>query len=112
MSILSIVVLFCLANQKGKSRHFSTPEEIQSQMAKIDLQDDEEGTASKENESGSGSDESGSEDEDYGKPKGVSGLIQIENPNRIVKKPNCKLINYLFMAEIFFSLSRLMTTLY
>ena len=46
---------------------------------------DGEGTSSEEEEN-SDSDESSS-DEDR-KPKGVSGLIEIENPNRVSKKPS------------------------
>lgn len=75
------------ANLKGKSRHFSTPEEIQDQMAKIDLKEQD----GSEEESGSGSDsDSDSDDGRDGKPKGVSNLIEIENPNRAPKKATRK----------------------
>lgn len=49
---------------------------------------DEESSEEEEEESGSGddSDSSESEYEDAHKKKGVSGLIEIENPNRAVKK--------------------------
>lgn len=52
-------------------------------MEKVDLEDGSGGSASEEN---SGSDSDSSSEEDSGKPKGVSGLIQIENPNRMPKK--------------------------
>lgn len=51
-------------------------------MEKVDLEDGSGGSSSEEN-SGSDSDSSSEGDS---KPKGVSGLIQIENPNRMPKK--------------------------
>ncbi|KAJ6225561.1 hypothetical protein RDWZM_004106 [Blomia tropicalis] len=75
-------------NRKGKSRHFSTPEEIQAQLHKLEIKDEknssEDENSSDENGSSSNSD---SESETEHKPKGVSNLIQIENPNRVPKKP-------------------------
>ncbi|XP_055313292.1 28 kDa heat- and acid-stable phosphoprotein-like [Sitodiplosis mosellana] len=76
-------------NHKGRSRHFTSPEELEEQRKKkIQRASDEESSEEEEEEgSGSGdSDSSGSEYEDAHKKKGVSGLIEIENPNRAVKK--------------------------
>lgn len=69
---------------KGKSRHFSSPEEIQSQLARMELKEGE-GSSSEEEANSDSEEESSDEDR---KPKGVSGLIEIENPNRISKKPS------------------------
>lgn len=48
--------------------------------------DDESSEEEAEEESGSGEESSDSEYEDAHKKKGVHGLIEIENPNRAVKK--------------------------
>lgn len=62
-------------NQKGRCRNFSTPEEIQDQMAKIDLKD----TVPAAEKASSSSDE----DESNPKPvSAIANLIAIENPNR------------------------------
>lgn len=69
-------------NHKGRSRHFTSPEELQRAEEDSDKNDNES-----ENESGSnsGEDSESSEDENA-KGKGVSKLIEIENPNRVKKK--------------------------
>lgn len=54
---------------------------------------DAEDTSSEEEEEGargSGSESEESSDEDTGKAKGVDGLIEIENPNRVQKKAAVK----------------------
>jgi len=74
-------------NHKGRSRHFTSPEELEEQRKKKALKgSEEESSEEEEEESGSGEESSESEYEDAHKKKGVSGLIEIENPNRAVKK--------------------------
>ncbi|XP_078093505.1 pdgfa associated protein 1a [Mustelus asterias] len=65
---------------KGRAKQFTNPDEIDAQMK-----------AEKEKtkdlpENASDPDSEGSEDEFEPKKKGVEGLIEIENPNRIVQK--------------------------
>lgn len=69
-------------NHKGRSRHFTSPEELQRAEDEASEKSDEES----ENESGSGSDDSESSEDENAKGKGVSKLIEIENPNRVKKK--------------------------
>ena len=91
---------------KGRSRHFTNPEELEEQRRQEekklqwrknkgkDSSSDEEDEPkahgdSVKNNSSSGSDtnsESESESETEGKTKGVENLIQVENPNRVQKK--------------------------
>lgn len=83
-------------NHKGRSRHFTSFEELEEERKnKLKKQqkrgDDEESSEEEEEEengSDDGSDESESDDSDdeNKKAKGVSGLIEIENPNRVQKK--------------------------
>ncbi|CAH1179002.1 unnamed protein product [Phaedon cochleariae] len=87
-------------NHKGRNRRFTNPEELEEERRKEEQQkkwrqthgeseeSEEEAAAEKKisEESGSGSEsEESSEDEDA-KGKGVSKLIEIENPNRVQKK--------------------------
>ncbi|XP_016361535.1 28 kDa heat- and acid-stable phosphoprotein-like [Sinocyclocheilus anshuiensis] len=77
---------------KGRMRTYTSPEEIDAQMKaekERKKKEEEEGAAVNDNQSedkltasGSGdSDDEGSE-----KRKGVEGLIEIENPNRVAQK--------------------------
>ncbi|KPP66701.1 solute carrier family 16 (monocarboxylic acid transporters), member 8-like [Scleropages formosus] len=66
---------------KGRRKQFSNPEEIDRQMrAEKEKEDD----ADSDPESTSESEESSDEDEQQ-RRKGVEGLIEIENPNRITQ---------------------------
>ncbi|KAI8120464.1 hypothetical protein FF38_03719 [Lucilia cuprina] len=100
-------------NHKGRSRHFTSPEELQ-QESEEESTSSEESSGEEEEERPSGSSnrargakpkstaapagkmptsseesEEDSED-DRGANKGVAGLIEIENPNRAVKKATQK----------------------
>ncbi|CAK1547208.1 unnamed protein product [Leptosia nina] len=89
-------------NHKGRNRKFTSPEELEEQRKleeqkkKWRKEHGDESSSEEEsegNKSGSGSsDESDSDDDTPAKAKGVSGLIEVENPNRVVKK-NKKLTN-------------------
>lgn len=91
-------------NHKGRNRKFTSPEELEEQRKQEELKqkwrkehggDDESSSEeeSADNKSGSGSSDESDSDEDHPtKAKGVSGLIEVENPNRVVKK-NKKLSN-------------------
>ncbi|XP_055855475.1 28 kDa heat- and acid-stable phosphoprotein [Episyrphus balteatus] len=69
-------------NHKGRSRHFTSPEELQ----RAEEEGSEKSEEESENESGSGSEEETSSEDENAKGKGVSKLIEIENPNRVRKK--------------------------
>lgn len=92
---------------KGRSRHFTNPEELEEQRrqeekklqwrknkGKDSSSDEEEDEPKAQGESvkshsSSGTDnesDSDSESETEGKTKGVENLIQVENPNRVQKK--------------------------
>ncbi|XP_037916507.1 28 kDa heat- and acid-stable phosphoprotein-like [Hermetia illucens] len=82
-------------NHKGRSRNFTSPEELEEEMKKDKektsrQQEESEG----EDEEASGGSRSGSDseesDDDNHKAKGVSNLIEIENPNRVAKKSAVK----------------------
>ncbi|XP_004518423.1 28 kDa heat- and acid-stable phosphoprotein [Ceratitis capitata] len=106
-------------NHKGRSRHFTSPEELASAR---DESTEEEETESEEDgdnvaagtsksarakpkpqtkkpsdggasSSEGDSDEESSEEEDRDARKGVASLIEIENPNRVTKKATQKLNN-------------------
>ncbi|KAI8435995.1 hypothetical protein MSG28_004140 [Choristoneura fumiferana] len=90
-------------NHKGRNRKFTSPEELEEQRKQEELKQkwrkehggDESSSEeeSADNKSGSGSSDESDSDEDHPtKAKGVSGLIEVENPNRVVKK-NKKLSN-------------------
>ncbi|XP_041098175.1 pdgfa associated protein 1a [Polyodon spathula] len=69
---------------KGRGKQFTNPEEIDRQMR---AQREKEENGGVEVESKSSSEEESSDEEDYDKKKkGVEGLIEIENPNRISQK--------------------------
>lgn len=96
-------------NHKGRSRHFTSPEELENQndeeSSGSDDSSTEEGagasTSAKakcksgahDKESASSTEEDSSEEEDRDARKGVASLIEIENPNRMVKKSAQKLKN-------------------
>jgi len=105
-------------NHKGRARHFTSPDELEKERKKLEnkkwrakKEDDEEGDSDEEGddetkEEGaaggkekSEGEESSEEESDEGehKAKGVEGLIEIENPNRIVKKE--KKLSKLGMGE-------------
>ncbi|XP_051523595.1 28 kDa heat- and acid-stable phosphoprotein-like isoform X2 [Myxocyprinus asiaticus] len=69
-------------SHKGRGKQFSNPEEIDRQMK---AQRELEANDGVERESASGSEEESSSD-DEPKRKGVEGLIEIENPNRVSQK--------------------------
>jgi len=86
-------------NHKGRSRRFTNPEELEEERKKEELKkkwrqqhgDESSSEESEEEkkineESGSEEEESSGDEEAGGKAKGVSNLIEIENPNRIQKK--------------------------
>uniref|UniRef100_A0A0K8TQ06 Putative 28 kDa heat-and acid-stable phosphoprotein n=1 Tax=Tabanus bromius TaxID=304241 RepID=A0A0K8TQ06_TABBR len=83
-------------NHKGRSRHFTSPEEL-AQELKDDAKKkrrpkNDEGEESEEASEKSEGEETDSEEDsdDGGKAKGVSSLIEIENPNRVHKKSTVK----------------------
>ncbi|KAL2078061.1 hypothetical protein ACEWY4_025746 [Coilia grayii] len=69
---------------KGRGKQFSNPEEIDRQMKAQREREENEGA--EEKESGSESEEETSSSDDEPKRKGVEGLIEIENPNRVSHK--------------------------
>ncbi|NP_956504.1 pdgfa associated protein 1b [Danio rerio] len=77
---------------KGRMRTYTSPEEIDAQMKaekERKKNEEEEGAAVNDNQSEDKLTASGSEDSDDDgsqKRKGVEGLIEIENPNRIAQK--------------------------
>uniref|UniRef100_A0A6Q2ZEH8 Casein kinase substrate phosphoprotein PP28 domain-containing protein n=1 Tax=Esox lucius TaxID=8010 RepID=A0A6Q2ZEH8_ESOLU len=76
---------------KGRMRTFNNPEEIDAQMkAEKERKKEEEAGASLNDAEGEKLPGSGSEDSDdedgSQKRKGVEGLIDIENPNRVAQK--------------------------
>ncbi|PZC86428.1 28 kDa heat- and acid-stable phosphoprotein [Helicoverpa armigera] len=89
-------------NHKGRNRKFTSPEELEEQRKQEEQKqkwrkehgkESSSEEESEEEKSGSGSDEDSDSDDDRpSKAKGVSGLIEVENPNRVVKK-NKKLNN-------------------
>ncbi|ROL51692.1 Monocarboxylate transporter 3 [Anabarilius grahami] len=68
---------------KGRGKQFSNPEEIDRQMK---AQRELEANEGAERGSSSESEEESSSDDEQPKRKGVEGLIEIENPNRIAHK--------------------------
>ncbi|XP_056627333.1 pdgfa associated protein 1a [Triplophysa dalaica] len=68
---------------KGRGKQFSNPEEIDRQMRAQKELEENEGA---EGEKSSGSEEESSSDDEPQKRKGVEGLIEIENPNRVTQK--------------------------
>ncbi|CAH0723389.1 unnamed protein product, partial [Brenthis ino] len=95
-------------NHKGRNRKFTSPEELEEQRKQEeqkqkwrkehgDVSSSEED--SEGNKSGSDNSDDSDSDEDHPtKAKGVSGLIEVENPNRVVKK-NKKLSNLNAIGE-------------
>ncbi|XP_034830287.1 28 kDa heat- and acid-stable phosphoprotein-like isoform X2 [Maniola hyperantus] len=95
-------------NHKGRNRKFTSPEELEEQRKQEELkkkwrkEHGDESSSEEESEGNkSGSDDSDDSDSDEDHPtkaKGVSGLIEVENPNRVVKK-NKKLSNLNTITE-------------
>lgn len=85
-------------NHKGRNRRFTNPEELEEERRKEeqkkkwrqqhgDESSEESEDEQKDNEgSESGEEEESSDEEEQAKAKGVSNLIEIENPNRVQKK--------------------------
>ncbi|XP_060521725.1 28 kDa heat- and acid-stable phosphoprotein-like isoform X1 [Cylas formicarius] len=83
-------------NHKGRNRRFTNPEELEEERRRDEEKNwrkqqggssSEESEQEKDDKSSSGdSDSEESSEEDTGKAKGVSNLIEIENPNRVQKK--------------------------
>ncbi|XP_026106174.1 pdgfa associated protein 1b [Carassius auratus] len=77
---------------KGRMRTYTSPDEIDAQMKEEKerkKKEEEEGAAVNDNQSEDKLTASGSEDSDdegSEKRKGVEGLIEIENPNRVAQK--------------------------
>lgn len=82
-------------HHKGRRRHFTDADELRAEMErdkrqkdwrekKGELSDEEGAVAGSKSESESEEESDG--EEEKAKPKGVSGLIEIENPNRVVQK--------------------------
>ncbi|XP_056117604.1 pdgfa associated protein 1b isoform X1 [Rhinichthys klamathensis goyatoka] len=77
---------------KGRMRTYTSPEEIDAQMKEEKERkknEEEEGAAVNDNQSEDKLTASGSEDSDdegSQKKKGIEGLIEIENPNRVAQK--------------------------
>ncbi|KAK7168038.1 hypothetical protein R3I94_002174 [Phoxinus phoxinus] len=77
---------------KGRMRTYTSPEEIDAQMKEEKerkKKEEEEGAAVNDNQSEDKLTASGSEDSDdegSQKKKGIEGLIEIENPNRVAQK--------------------------
>ncbi|XP_063078149.1 pdgfa associated protein 1a [Engraulis encrasicolus] len=69
---------------KGRGKQFSNPEEIDRQMRAQREREAREGDE-EEKESGSESEEETSSDEEP-KKRGMEGVIEIENPNRVSQK--------------------------
>ncbi|XP_036391558.1 pdgfa associated protein 1a [Megalops cyprinoides] len=69
---------------KGRGKQFSNPEEIDRQM-RAEREKELNGGAEPESSSES-EEESSDEDNAHQKRKGVEGLIEIENPNRVSQK--------------------------
>uniref|UniRef100_A0A182QQ39 Casein kinase substrate phosphoprotein PP28 domain-containing protein n=1 Tax=Anopheles farauti TaxID=69004 RepID=A0A182QQ39_9DIPT len=88
-------------NHKGRNRNFTNPEELEAQRKKDEEEkkwrktreadsDDDEDDEDEEGEGEEGSEESDSDD-DQGN-KGAASVIQIQNPNRVVKKTHRKVV--------------------
>lgn len=87
-------------HHKGRRRHFTDAEELRMEMErekrKAEWREKKEGEDSDEEgkegaavaagKPASDSDEDSESEEEEIKPKGVSGLIEIENPNRVAQK--------------------------
>ncbi|CAG2168906.1 unnamed protein product [Oppiella nova] len=74
---------------KGQRRHFTSPEEIAAQQKDPNWKRRGDGDEDEEDDDpeGTGSSDESSEDEGNAR-KGVSALIEIENPNRVHRKAN------------------------
>uniref|UniRef100_A0A8D8U4Y0 28 kDa heat- and acid-stable phosphoprotein n=1 Tax=Cacopsylla melanoneura TaxID=428564 RepID=A0A8D8U4Y0_9HEMI len=82
-------------NHKGRNRKFTNPEELENQRQREakekawrKTRGDEESSEEEEEEGSDASEETSSEEDSdaEAKAKGVEKLIEVENPNRVVKK--------------------------
>lgn len=86
-------------NHKGKHRSFTNPDELEEQRKReekerqwraergeVTSSEEEEDDEKKGSDESDSEEESSSEEEEEGKAKGVEGLIQVENPNRVQTK--------------------------
>ncbi|KAI7815371.1 28 kDa heat- and acid-stable phosphoprotein-like [Rhyzopertha dominica] len=84
-------------NHKGRNRRFTNPEELEEERRKEEQKkkwrqahgessSDEEEASGDQKGSEEDSEEESSSDDEGSKAKGVSNLIEIENPNRVQKK--------------------------
>ncbi|CAM9509957.1 unnamed protein product [Bubo scandiacus] len=94
-----LILCFCTGRKgghKGRARQYTSPEEIDAQLqaekqkAREEEEQEEGGEGAtgdpKKEKKSLDSDESDEDDEDYQqKRKGVEGLIDIENPNRVIQ---------------------------
>lgn len=83
---------------KGQHRRFTNFEEIEAQQKRLakqaewrkqrgdDEEEDEEASDEEDSEENSDEEETASDEEEI-KPKGVESLIEVQNPNRVPKKP-------------------------
>jgi len=93
---------------KGGKRHFTNPDDLKAReererkerewrrrAGEISDSDEEEDEESEEDDS---EEETSSGSDDGGKAKGVEKLIEVENPNRVVKKVNKKALEQVPVA--------------
>ncbi|KRT81563.1 hypothetical protein AMK59_6122 [Oryctes borbonicus] len=85
-------------NHKGRNRRFTNPEELEEERRREEQarkwkqqrgeisSEDEDGSGDQDSENDSEDEDDSSDDEANRKAKGVSNLIEIENPNRVQKK--------------------------
>ncbi|KAI4456849.1 28 kda heat- and acid-stable phosphoprotein pdgf-associated protein [Holotrichia oblita] len=84
-------------NHKGRNRRFTNPEELEEERRREEqarkwkeqrgeISSEEEASGDQDSENDSEDEDESSEDESNKKAKGVSNLIEIENPNRVQKK--------------------------
>ncbi|KAL1494440.1 hypothetical protein ABEB36_010039 [Hypothenemus hampei] len=97
-------------NHKGRNRRFTNPEELEEEKRKEEQKkkwrqqhgdpssSEEDSENEKKGSEESGSEEETSDDEPTEKAKGVSNLIEIENPNRVQQK--LKKVTKLDTAEL------------
>ncbi|KAK9752230.1 Casein kinase substrate phosphoprotein PP28 [Popillia japonica] len=84
-------------NHKGRNRRFTNPEELEEERRREEqarkwkeqrgeISSEEEASGDQDSENDSEDEDESSEDDSNKKAKGVSNLIEIENPNRVQKK--------------------------
>ena len=86
-------------NHKGKHRSFTNPDELEEQRKReekerqwraergeVSSSEEDDDEDKKDSDASDSEEESSSEEEEETKAKGVEGLIQVENPNRVQVK--------------------------